>query len=145
MAEKKMGRPTLYRDEYAEQAYKYCLLGADNQKLAALFGVSDTTIDNWIRDKQDFFGAVKRGREIADAEVANSLYHRAIGYSHPAVKIFNNNGAIITADYVEHYPPDTGAAMAWLKNRQPDSWRDTKVLQGDPDKPLAPTINVTTK
>ncbi len=26
--------------------------------------------------------------------------------------------------YVEHYAPDTTAAIFWLKNRQPAQWRD---------------------
>ena len=28
--------------------------------------------------------------------------------------------------YTEHFPPDTAAAFIWLKNRQPDRWRDKK-------------------
>jgi hypothetical protein len=24
----------------------------------------------------------------------------------------------------KHYPPDTAAAIIWLKNRQPERWRD---------------------
>ena len=31
--------------------------------------------------------------------------------------------------YVEHYPPDTGAAMAWLKNRQKGKWRDKQDIE----------------
>ena len=31
------GQPTKYKKEFAEQAYKYCLLGADDKKLAFLF------------------------------------------------------------------------------------------------------------
>jgi hypothetical protein len=26
--------------------------------------------------------------------------------------------------YTERYPPDTTAAIFWLKNRRPDLWRD---------------------
>ena len=26
-------------------------------------------------------------------------------------------------------PPDTGAAMAWLKNRRPDKWRDKQDVE----------------
>ena len=60
----------------------------------------------------------------ADADVAASLYHRAMGYSHPEDKIFLHEGKVVRAQTTRHYPPDTGAAMAWLKNRQGLYWRD---------------------
>ena len=69
-------------------------------------------------------------KEVADERVGRALYHRAIGYSHPAVKIVtvalgNNAGSkVVREEYTEHYPPDTAAICFWLKNRQPDRWRD---------------------
>ena len=32
-------------------------------------------------------------------------------------------------EYIEHYPPDTTAAIFWLKNRQPGKWRDKKEVE----------------
>lgn len=120
-----VGRPTKYDKAYADQAYKYCLLGATNTQLAQFFGVSDATIDNWLRDQPKFLGSVKRGRIEADANIANSLYHRALGYSHKAVKILQDKDKnSFEHEYTEHYPPDTAAAFIWLKNRQPKIWRE---------------------
>jgi hypothetical protein len=67
-----------------------------------------------------------RGNIIADAEVADKLYHRAYGYSHEAVKRFMPAGASdpVCAPYVEHYPPDTMAATRWLGNRQRRLWSE---------------------
>ncbi len=31
---------------------------------------------------------------------------------------------IVEHKYIEHYPPDTTAALFWLKNRRPEQWRD---------------------
>ena len=58
--------------------------------------------------------------------MAESLYHRAIGYEHLATKIFMPPDAEepVYAPYVEHYPPDTHAALAWLARRQPGLWRE---------------------
>ena len=40
--------------------------------------------------------------------MAQSLFHRGIGYSHKAEKIaFDKEGNVLRAEYVEHYPPDT--------------------------------------
>ena len=118
------GRPTLFKIEYVDQAYRYCLLGATIVQMAEFFGVSKQTIDLWIKTRPEFRGAIERGRARADAEMAQSLFHRGRGYSHNAVKIFLHEGEIIEAPYVEHYPPDTAAASLWLRNRRPDLWRD---------------------
>jgi hypothetical protein len=65
-----------------------------------------------------------RGRAIADANVAEKLHARAMGYSHPAVKIKKSAGRPLTVAYTEHYPPDTQACPFWLRNRRPRNWRE---------------------
>ena len=119
-----VGRPSSYRPEYAEQARKFALLGATNARMAELFDVSGSTFDLWMKDIPEFSGALKAGKELADANIANSLYHRALGYSHPEDDIRALNGEIVITPTIKHYPPDTGAATLWLKNRQPHTWRD---------------------
>lgn len=41
------GRPTDYREEYNEQAYKLCLLGATDAELGDFFNVTEQTINNF--------------------------------------------------------------------------------------------------
>lgn len=118
------GRPTLYKEEYCDLAYKFCLLGATNEELAKNFDVAESTLNEWIANKEEFSDAVRRGKEIADAEVANSFYNRAKGYDLPSEKVFQYEGDIIRAKTITHYPSDPGAALNWLKNRQPKKWRD---------------------
>jgi hypothetical protein len=126
---KRRGRPTAYKAEYVEQAHKFCLLGADNARLAQLFGVAVPTIDKWIKEKPDFSCAVKEGRDIADANVGKSLYQRALGYEHKEEKIFLHEGQPVVVETVKHYPPDTRAAEFWLKNRQRDKWREKQEIE----------------
>jgi len=118
------GRPTSYKKEYAEMARKFALLGASDERLAFLFEVSVSTISKWKIDHPEFSEALKEGKEYADANVANSLYHRALGYEHPEDDIRAVNGEIVITKTIKRYPPDTGAATLWLKNRQPTIWRD---------------------
>lgn len=33
---------------------------------------------------------------------------------------------VVTKEVTKYYPPDTGAAAFWLKNRKPETWRDKK-------------------
>lgn len=121
-----MARPTKYKAEYATQAYKVCLLGATDDDLANFFEVDVATINRWKLSHKEFCDALKRGKTIADAEMVEKLFHRGKGYSHPEDKIFNDNGEPLIVPTTKHYPPDTTAAIFWLKNRQPDKWRDKK-------------------
>lgn len=118
------GRPTAFKSDYIDLAYKYCLLGATDKTLADFFNVAESTINLWKQKQPKFLDAIKRGKVVADANVASSLYRRAMGYSCPESHVSNYQGQITITEITKHYPPDTGAACFWLKNRQPDKWRD---------------------
>lgn len=140
----KSGRPSSYRAEFAKQAEKLCKLGATDDDLADFFDVTITTIKNWKSRHPPFLAALKGGKEAADDRVERSLYQKAVGYTHDAVKIVtvaqgNNMGSVVeSVPYREHVPPDTTACIFWLKNRRPDLWRDKveNKLSGDPLNPL---------
>ena len=70
----------------------------------------------------------------ADAEVAEKLYQRAKGHKHPETKVFCKDGKIVTYEATKHYPPDTGAAIIWLKNRRSNTWRDRNDFTSDGEK-----------
>ena len=124
---KKRGRKSEYKIEYADQALKLCLLGATDKELAEFFSVSEQTLNKWKKDYPEFLESLKKGKSIADANVASRLYNRAIGYNCKATKFAASEGKITDSkEYTEHYPPDTTAAIFWLKNRQPEKWRDKK-------------------
>jgi len=133
------GRPSQYKPEYAKQAYKLCLLGHTDQELGSFFGVSEKTINTWKQKHPEFLQSLKEGKEIADSEVAASLYHRALGYSHPEDKIFNDGGEPLIVPTIKHYPPDTAAAMCWLTNRT--KWKH-KPADAPPGQP--PAIHIHT-
>lgn len=123
------GRPSDYRDEFVEQAYKLCLLGATDVEMAGFFGVSERTLNTWKQQKPGFLQSITRGKLLADASVAERLYHRALGYSHPDVHVSSYEGDITLTDLTRHYPPDTQAASLWLRNRQPAKWRDKQDIE----------------
>ena len=116
-------RPSSYRAENARQAFQHTLIGATDKDLAALFDVSEQTINTWKQNHPPFLESLKRGKAKADAKVAESLYKRATGYDHESVKIFCQDGETIEHRFIEHYPPDTTAQIFWLKNRQPHLFR----------------------
>ncbi|GAB3805552.1 helix-turn-helix domain-containing protein [Spirosoma humi] len=126
MKQTKRGAPTKYKPEYAEQARKYCLLeGATDEELAVSFGVTIRTIDNWKRQYPDFLRGVQEGKKVADANVAEGFYKRAIGIEFTEVtRELVDDQLTVTKEVIKLIPPDPGAALNWLKNRQPAKWRD---------------------
>ena len=124
-----MARPSLYKPEYAQLALNYCLLGATDADMGKYFGVDERTINRWKIDYPEFCQSIKEGREEADGKVAKSLYKRACGYTVDTVKVFQFQGEPVIVPVTEEVAPDTGAAMAWLKNRQPALWRDKREME----------------
>ncbi len=127
--DEKRGRPTEFQDDYPEQARKLCLLGATDGELADFFGVSETTVNNWKQAHPEFLESIEAGKTLADANVAERLYQRAMGYSHNDVHVSSYQGGVTLTPIQKHYPPDTPAASLWLRNRQSGKWRDRQELE----------------
>ena len=127
------GRPTLFKPAYIQQAYDYCaVFGASDKQLAEYFKVDEATLNRWKVAHPEFCESLKAGKEEFDTKnVEKALLDRALGYSHPDVHISNYQGEITVTDIQKHYPPDTTACIFWLKNRQPDKWRDKQEVEVD--------------
>jgi hypothetical protein len=64
--------------------------------------------------------ALVGGKVAADAEIAASLYNRARGMSVQATRVFlGKDGEPVYAPYVEHLPPDVGAAKCGWSTANP--------------------------
>ena len=133
----KEGRPTDYKPEYVEQVYKLCLLGATDKEIADFFNVCTSTLANWKNIHPEFMDSLKKSKLLADGDVAESLYNRALGYSHPDEHISNFQGEITKTKITKHYAPDPTSAIFWLKNRQPNKWRDKQVVNISLDEEFA--------
>ena len=118
------GRPSKYKPEFAEQARKLTLLGATDRELADFFKVAESTLNLWKLEHPEFSESLKLGKEVADERVEQSLYHRAVGFSHPDVHVSNYQGEVTLTPIVKVYPPDPTSCIFWLKNRRGADWRD---------------------
>lgn len=124
------GRDTKYRPEFNEQARKLCLLGYIDSELAAFFGVCEATINSWKLQFPAFLESIRAGKEAADAEVADSLYRRAIGEEllvERAVKGEDGKTDVITLK--QFVPGDVTAQRLWLLNRRQRNWRDKQDIE----------------
>lgn len=118
------GRPTDYREDYNTKAEKLCKLGATDKELADFFEVAESTINEWKLTYPEFSESIKKGKVLADANVAQSLYKRAVGFKAPDLHFSAYEGHVTQTEYTKHYPPDPTSMIFWLKNRQPSKWRD---------------------
>ena len=125
----KRGRTPSYTPDYCPIAYKFCLLGATNEDLADVFEVSRNTIGNWLARYPEFKKAAQDGRDVADADVAQALLQKATGFSHEDVKILLKDGEAEQIEYNRYFPPDTQAAIFWLRNRRRKQWRERIELE----------------
>lgn len=120
-----VGRPTKFEDEKTlELVYKLALLGCTEEEMADILKVAPSTFSKWKKDFPEFSETLTRGKEIADAEIAESMFNRAKGWRHTIEKPITLNGAIQMVPVEEAFPPDTKAATIWLTNRQGRRWRD---------------------
>jgi hypothetical protein len=127
-----MGRKSLYKEEYAQQAYKLCLLGATDKEVAAFFGIDESTLTRWKKRFPDLCTSLKDGKVVADMNVANSLYSKAVGYEwveEQAIKVKAGQyeERVEVVEVRRELPPDTTAGIFWLKNRtsrRDNAWRD---------------------
>lgn len=135
----KQGRPTMYRPIFARQAEAFCLLGADDAKLAELFEVSVKTIYTWKQRHPDFLQATKNGKVVADAAVAAALFKSATGgHSIKEDRVIGDQ--VVTLE--KQLAPEVLAQIYWLKNRQPKEWRDRVEVQADVNLNVFPAKEV---
>lgn len=124
-----VGRPTKYNPDFNFQVEKLCKLGATDKEIADFFDVAESTINLWKEQHPEFSESIKAGKIQADANVAQSLYHRAIGYEHEDVDIRVVDKEIVETPLIKYYPPDPTAAIFWLKNRQSAKWREKQEVE----------------
>lgn len=124
-----MGRPSEYKEEYNEQVEKLCKLGATDKEIADFFDVTEQTVNNWKSDFPAFFESIKKGKLLADSNVAERLYQRALGFEHDSEDIKVADGEVIRVPIRKIYPPDPTAAIFWLKNRRSKEWRDKQEVE----------------
>ena len=127
------GRPTKYHPVFSPKlAEAFARLGLTDEQIAEKLEVSVSTLTNWKAAHPEFVAALKTGKEVPDDRVERSLFERATGYAHEAVKIFlGRDGKPLYAPYVERFAPDPTSMIFWLKNRRPDRWRDRHEVSGE--------------
>ena len=108
--------------------------GLTDEQIANNIGITAKTLYEWKKRFGDICESLKRGKDVIDRQVENSLLKRALGYKYTeitreAVKD-PDSGEVemrVTKEVTKTVVPDTTAQIFWLKNRKPDKWRDKPV------------------
>ena len=99
--------------------------GLTNGQIANNIGIDERTLYRWKEKESLICQSLKKGREVADYEVENALFKRALGYT---IQIneqkIDKDGCVHDTIRDMHVPADTTAQIYWLKNRKPKEWRD---------------------
>jgi hypothetical protein len=122
----KRARPTNFSEALQKTIMQLAEDGFTDVQIATRIGVCEKTFYIWKNKYPELRTSLGEAKDIPDDLVEATLFQKAIGYKHEAVKIFFDPKSMQTVEhkYIEHYPPDTTAAIFWLKNRRPESWRD---------------------
>lgn len=134
---KQIRKKRKWDDKYVAMAEVACARGGfKDEDLAALFAVNIRTIDNWKNEHHEFLEALKRGKDVFDTEcVETALLKAAKGFSYTEVtKELRQGGGseveqsksnlVITKEVTKEVVPNSACIIFWLKNRQPDRWKD---------------------
>jgi hypothetical protein len=129
----KMGAPPKYQEDFARMAEVACHDGATDKKLAELFGVCERTVNNWKRKHLDFLQSTQRGKDEFDSNIVEYALKKislGIHYTETTREARGENGELVVTKKVRKFiPPNDRAIRFWLKNRQPNRWRDTQAVE----------------
>lgn len=93
-------------------------------------GISAKTLYDWKKKYSNICNTLKRGKEVVDIQVENALLKRALGYTTTETKIKKEYDQVVEEIVTtKEVPPDTTAAIFWLKNRRPEQWREKREVE----------------
>ena len=98
--------------------------GLSNEQIAKNIGIVESTLYDWKKKKEEISKALKKGKEVADYEVENAVFKRAMGYTYEE-KTYEDG--VLTKTVVKEVAPDTTAQIYWLKHRQREKWGEKEV------------------
>jgi len=134
---KKAGRKPLYTEWITEEGLKrvskWSEIGLIGKQIAHNIGINHTTLYDWMQKFPELAEAIRDGRKIIDEQVENSLLKRAMGYQYEEETLgINYDGKMVVVKKVlKSQAPDVTAQILWLKNRQPELWRDKVKIQNE--------------
>lgn len=118
--------------------------GLTDEQICNNLNISIQTFYTYKSKYIEFFEAIKKGKEVADIEVENALFKRAVGYKYKEVikevKEIDRKKSTYIKEVTKEMPGDVGAQIFWLKNRKSNKWKDKQDIDIE-DNNVSITIN----
>ena len=111
----------------------WAIKGLTDRQIADCIGIAESTLYEWKKKHSEISEALKKGKEVFDAESVEALHQAGIG--HYIEEVYTD---ITIRDGVETkrirtrkrwIPSNVTALIFWLKNRDPDNWKDRKAVE----------------
>lgn len=104
--------------------------GLTDGQIAYNMGIGERTLYLWKKKFCEICDALKRGKEVVDRQVENSLLKRALGYSYEETTYEQTTEGLRVKKVVsKEMPGDVTAQIFWLKNRKPHEWSEKHKMQ----------------
>lgn len=107
--------------------------GLSHEQIAQRLGIALSSLHLYRSQFSEFSDALRVSREIADQQVENALFKRAIGYEYVETREEIADGpqgpSSKTVTIRKQRAPDVTAQKFWLTVRRPDRWP----AKADPD------------
>lgn len=108
--------------------------GLTDEQLMDKMDVSSTTFYRWQNEHREIREALKKGKTYADAKVKQSLFEltqpKIIEEESKEIRASEDGTRTEIIRKTKRYrEADIRAIIFWLKNRQPDQWRNKELLE----------------
>jgi hypothetical protein len=117
--------------EQLEKVRKWAEEGLWDYQIADKMGIGNNLYYTWKSEKTEFQEALKKGRDVPIRNVVNALYRSALGFSYTETRrdVFGvgDNAQIKMTTIEKQVIPNVGAQAFYLKNMDPEHWKDVKM------------------
>lgn len=125
-----------YNKEVKERIILLAEEGYTNNEICKKIKINKTTLYDWLNKDSNFSDSLKKAKQVVDETVEAKLYKRAMGYKYKETtrELSNLTKSLVISKVVtKEMPPDVTAQIFWLKNRQPQKWRDKTFVEQEGD------------
>lgn len=124
-----------YSKELTEKICKHLKIGNTITTTCEAVGIAKSTFYEWMEKKSDFSDAIKKAQSTADKKVENALFKMATGTfeyierHYETTVIDKLKLGTLKKTIKKTLAPNITAQIFYLKNRNPDEWRDQQDIE----------------
>jgi hypothetical protein len=124
----KRGRPSLKDNpDVVNKIKQLAQDGKIDREIAEIIGIKERTLNLWKEKDWEFYTCLKENKQIANEMVEASAFKRALGFENTVhTEKSTVKGEVVQVAETTYYPPDPTSIIFFLKNRDPNKWKDRR-------------------